>query len=584
MNIDNITTKNSSFNKHFLKFCNIAITLIMTILTGYLFLLNIFNTCMINSYAGYEKTAYLSDSPLFHIAAIVLVFLLGYLINSHLRIPSEQMLRRVLIIIHIIMAIVMLYAIFTYNYYPVYDQLNTTKAVYELINSDYSSWEYAGYNYIYPAQNSLVLFLIPPIYLFGMQGGIIAFRVFNLIMFFFASYSVYEFCKEIKINSVMTSVLYICYSPLALYTFFIYGNMASLSLSLFAIWMAVKYLNSRKIKNAILCIISLNVGLLFKETAAITMIAILIVFFIHGITSRQWGKLLWIPAFIAMYLVCSLTVNTIIESITGTEIPQNLGSYGHLTMGLSEGDRANGWYNDFTMNTFAACNYDPILYKAVTKEALLKRIEILLNNPSYAASFFSKKTASQWSNPTFESTWILQDMLLNNVLNNMDCIPCFLFIDGSVSNMIYYYFFNLMQSMILFGSFCFFTLESRNMSLSCLLPAIVFIGGFIFLFFYEAKAQYSLLFFIMLFPYTATGFTSMFNGLMQLTSNNSPRKWYRSKEVIVLGILLGIILLISITNIKPINNNIKLGTDDLFYNECIEQNLIRYKLWFQIPN
>lgn len=580
--IENIPKENNSFSTGFLRFCNTTVTVIMIVLIGYLFLLSIFSTCMINSYAGFEKVVYLTDSPLFHISAIIMILLIGYLAASRMHTFSKKMMIRLLIILHIAVTIVIFIAILIYDYAPIWDQDLVLNSSYNLINADYSNWQFAGHNYLHPWMNSLTLLFVPPVYLFGMHGSIIAIRIFNLAMFLLASLSLYGFCKETKLRSVITSSIFILYLPVGLYIFFVYGNMASLSLSLFAIWMVVRYLNHKHIKDALFCAITISLAALFKDHALIAFIAIMIVMGICSITSRCWKQLLWLPVFVMIYMGCSLTVDTVIETVTGEEIPSAMDIYGHLLMGISEGERANGWYNSMDSELMEQYNYDYDTYNTEVKAAYLQRLDIFLNDPAYAADFLIKKNASQWINPTFEATWNIQYMYYYGMLGRVGYTPCFLFIDGFPANMLFYYIFNLIQSIVLFGCLCFFIFESKNASLATLLPAITFIGGFIFLFFWEAKAQYTLLFFIMLFPYSAAGLISILQKLITLTASGSKKLWYRSKEVVFLGVLLGIILLLAVTNVKPINNAFKLGTDDEFYDECMEQNVLYYSRLLEI--
>lgn len=572
----------------FLQFCNIAVTIIMIILTGYLFLLSIFNTSMINFYeilGNYllsERTVYLTDSPLFHVTAITLIILAGYLLAPRLHMLSQKTVKRISFAIHIFIFLLMLISIFVYVYVPIYDQYNVLKTTYNFINGHYYDWQKGGYNYMYPGLNSLILSFSPLVYIFGLDGSIIAIRIFNLFMFMLASYSFYGFCKETKLNSYITSIIFILYMPTALYIFFIYGNMASLSLSVFAIWMAVLYLNHKKKKHAILCLAALIISFLFKDSGIITFIAVLIVLGIYGITSRNWRQLLWLPIFFIIYIGSNAAVNNIMEAVTGEVVPRDADVYGHLYTGISENNRANGWYNDFSLGALIEYDFDFEQYQALSESLYKQRVKELLSDPSYTINFFAKKTASQWNNPTFQGIWILQYMLFRNTLDNIESKPSSLLIDGSFSNMIFYYIYNLAQSMILFFSLCYFIFESKKSNLSSKIPAITFIGGFIFLFIWEAKAQYTLLYFILLFPYAATGFTVLLRELGNLTGPDMKKQWYRSKVVKFLGFLLGIILLLSIIDVQPINNTIKLGTDDDYYNECLEQSVYYFSQFYNI--
>lgn len=571
INNNELIKENKSGNK-FLRFCNTTVTVIMVALTGYLFLLSIFGSCMIYSDGGHDEiTAYLTDSPLLHTASIILIILLSHLAVSHMHNLSNKDIVRLLIGLHGLMAVIMLGAIFICDYYPNDTQYLSLDSAKHLLEGDYSYWAHSGFNYIYPWLNSLTLFLVPEVFLFGIEGGAVAFRIINLVMILFASYSLYGFCQETKLNSTITSIIYILYLPLELYVFFVYGNIVCLSLSIFAIWQAVIYLNTNRKKAALLCAAAISVAALFKDNALIMLIAILIVFLIYGLVNRQYKRLFWIPIMITAYIFCSITVDLVIEGITGEKVPSGVDIYGHLAMGVSEGERANGWYNSYAFNAYVESGFDYNLYQEIAKEAFLQKTEIFFNNPIYAIEFFSKKTASQWNNPTFQSIWVQQRMLA--LLSAQEAADYPLYIDGASTNMLFYYFFNLVQSMILFGSLCFFVFDARKLPLPTLIPAIAFIGGFIFQLFWEGKAQYTLLFFIMLFPYAATGLVSLLQRLNMLIISNKKKNRYLSKDILFLCIMVCIILIIYAADFTLMDKIIKLGNDDVIYNNYLQQNL-----------
>lgn len=231
-------------------FCNYTITLLMICITGYLFLLSIYGDCMINAYIGYETTVYLTDSPFFQISSILLVLLICVLINSHSGIIQflSRYKKVILIAIHIILAVSMSAVILLTKYQPTAAQAWTLDAAQHLLDDDYSFWEHSGFNYIYPVLNALTLYLVPFVFLFGTTGGAIAFQLFNLVMLLLASRSLYGFCKETHLNAGKTVLAFIIYLPMGFYIFFIYGNIASLSLSLFSIWQFARFLSSNRKK------------------------------------------------------------------------------------------------------------------------------------------------------------------------------------------------------------------------------------------------------------------------------------------------------------------------------------------------
>lgn len=559
-------------------FCNTTIRVIMILLLGWLFYLSIFGTCMLNYCLGNETTAYLTDLPFLHISAILLIFLSGYLLFLHhhttSRILTAMQNTHLLLIIHILVALLMLTAIFICRYQPIQDQFKCLYSAMHLLEGNYNSWKVGGHLYIYPMLNAITLLFVPFVTLFGVENAAIAFQVFNLAMLLLASYSLYRFCKSVGLKSYAASLLFILYLPMTFYCFFVYGNIASLSLSILSLWKLSDFLKGKRIRNAIISAAALAAACLLKGTAIITLIAILIFLAVSAIIQKK-PKLFLLMSFFLIFLYCgNLTVNQTIKCITHEEISKGLNYYGHLGTGISEGEWADGWFNNYVSDLLLSCDYDLDLFAVKAKETFLRDAQKFWSDPSYFIPFLARKTASQWNNPTFQSIWIQQQMLIRHPPFNesFDARPQeFLCLDGSASNMIFYFTFNLLQSIILFGSLCFFCFDAKSASLTSLLPAITFIGGFLFLFFWEAKAQYTILFFVLLFPYTVSGFPAFLKRLISLKENKS---WYRSKEVVFLGILLISILLLSITDTAPVNDTIKLGRADqtLYYQYYLEQN------------
>lgn len=558
-------------------FCNTIIHTLMTLILSYLFYLSVFGSSMFNAYIGDETTVYLTDQPFLHLSVILLIFLSGYLLFLHpkttTRIFAVIQSPHFLMWIHILITVLMLIAIFVCRYQPVSDQFNCLYSAAYFFEGNYFSWETAGYLYIYPSLNGLTLLCVPFVALFGAEGGAIAFQVFNLIMLLIASYSLYRFCKSVGFNSAAVSLLFILYLPMTLYCFFVYGNVASLSLSILSLWKIADYLKGKHFKDAVCSAAALAAACLLKETAIIPLIAILIILTTSAVIQKQPKLLLLLPVYLIFLYCGSLAVDLTIENITHEEVSPGLKYYGRLTMGISEGKRADGWYNSYTINLLKDCEYDLDLYAAESKEAFWQHAQDFWSSPSYFIPFLARKTASQWNNPTFQSLWIQQQMLRRDPPYGgfESRTPKFLCLDGSPANMIFYFIFNLLQSIILFGSLCFFFFDAKKASLTSLLPAVTFIGGFLFLFFWEAKAQYTILFFVLLFPYTVAGFLSFMRRLISLKKK---KYWYRSKEVIFLSILLGSILLLSIINAAPINDTIKLGRADqtASYHYYLQQN------------
>ena len=73
----------------------------------------------------------------------------------------------------------------------------------------------------------------------------------------------------------------------------------------------------------------------------------------------------------------------------------------------------------------------------------------------------------------------------------------------------YYEIFNIFESIVFLGTLAYIYYTGRQMPLHRLLLPMIFIGGFIFHLFWEAKGQYTITYFVLLIPYCVKGLMDM---------------------------------------------------------------------------
>ena len=74
---------------------------------------------------------------------------------------------------------------------------------------------------------------------------------------------------------------------------------------------------------------------------------------------------------------------------------------------------------------------------------------------------------------------------------------------------LYYEIFNIFESIVFLGTLAYIYYTGRQMPLHRLLLPMIFIGGFIFHLFWEAKGQYTITYFVLLIPYCVKGLMDM---------------------------------------------------------------------------
>ena len=89
--------------------------------------------------------------------------------------------------------------------------------------------------------------------------------------------------------------------------------------------------------------------------------------------------------------------------------------------------------------------------------------------------------------------------------------------EGKVNETITLYM-NIIQTLILFGATTYMILDFKKIKSKQLIFIIIFIGGFLFHMFWEAKCQYTFTYFVLLIPYAVRGFVLLSNILEEKIS------------------------------------------------------------------
>ena len=160
-------------------------------------------------------------------------------------------------------------------------------------------------------------------------------------------------------------------------------------------------------------------------------------------------------------------------------------------MGLQENaELYDGWYNHYNNLSYEKAAFDPNIQAIMSKEQIKNRFSYFMDHPNEGLRFFSGKNASQWNNPTFQGDWInyeIGDEEQAFDISHARWVDYFLSEPGAyrLSQVM-----NCLQSVILLGAFLFFTsAEKRDCPYLCF--CLIFLGGFVFHTFWEAKAQYT---------------------------------------------------------------------------------------------
>ena len=192
-----------------------------------------------------------------------------------------------------------------------------------------------------------------------------------------------------------------------------------------------------------------------------------------------------------------------------------------LVMGTSYGPRGAGWHNGW---------YEPYLYKqygtntdAMRKDGIKRTINNLntLVHDHKLLDFYHDKICSMYINPDYQGFWTIsankaqqfgkgnpqaQSFLWITYDKENDIYSHFTssFMTGKVNQLIIFYE-NILMNVIYLGALCYILCNRKKMTTEKIFIPLIFIGCFLFFLLWEAKGQYSILFYILLFPLTAEG-------------------------------------------------------------------------------
>ena len=135
-------------------------------------------------------------------------------------------------------------------------------------------------------------------------------------------------------------------------------------------------------------------------------------------------------------------------------------------------------------------------------------------------TFFARKNAFQWNDPTFISLDRTRGRTSAVVL------PAFVksLIDGQGS-VILSVLLNYAQTLLLLGMLLYVLLRWRSDNLYELLGAVVFLGGYLFHFIWESSASYTIPYFVILIPYAVKGLADYIRSVAAV-----PARWKECRK------------------------------------------------------
>lgn len=523
----------------------------------YLTLLSVFGTCVeaIRVYDDGSMLNYvyfLPDNALKHLAVFigfVVVLFLIYTFQKRFSIGRNAYLY--VGIISIIFFAVALSFILLTQYKLGSDASKVMKTAYEFLEGDFHQFEQGEYMFKYPFQSGFMLYMCVFILAFGESAGLIM-QIANIVILIVAYYYIGKIVDLFwgQKKAVIATVLMLTVSlPMLFYTTFVYGNYIGFMFAVMAIYQELMLFRDEKLYRVFLTAVFISLAIIFKSNFLIMIIAMLLVGAVEFLRNGKIALMIkFVGIVLAFFIIGNQLVTMVMSAALGFDLPKGMPKTTWIVMGLEEGVVSPGSYNGRSGEIFEKNNWDYDAANRAAKEEIKLMLGKYAKDWRRGLDFFGRKQASQWNEPSFQGFCILwgreQDHQTPAWLQSL--------VTGKGS-VVLLELFNLSQTLVLAGVCLYLFLCYKDNSLQELFFAVIFIGGFLFHTFWEAKSQYTMLYFLLLIPYMVRGYERLLYKLTILIQK------FREKEIKVEKQLLlkrALIVICAIIVIVPTVNRL----------------------------
>lgn len=460
--------------------------------------------------------------PADYYAVLILCILSVILLAKLLDKISGKVLFSVCAVIYITVG---LFLIFNMPLHARADQGKVLSSAIAINNGDYSSLEKGGYLYIYPNNLGIVAFLR---LITVISSDLKFITLINLILVIATNYIIYKISDALfdsnTTKNKYTILLSFSFLPQLFYVLFVYGTVPGFFCISVMVYMTSRVFKTddadkMKVCYIIIAVIFASLAVLLKNNYLIAVFANLIVCVVHWFKNKQFKSGVLAIALLLTLIFPQSIIENYYEKLGGTEL-SGMPTVLWVAMGVQEGPRAPGWYNDYSMDTFAQVDYDVEISSELAKNSIEERIGVFIDNPAYTKEFFSKKIMSTWCEPTCQSLWIgavgdraksIDNTYLHNLYN------------GGKSYSLYY----LVCSVIIANILVFAVVHQIGMvkmktyNYTMLFPLLYIVGGVMFHIIWETKSQYIYMYYLMLVPLAASGIFEISNRLSKKSKSEA---------------------------------------------------------------
>ncbi len=402
-----------------------------------------------------------------------------------------------------------------------------------------------GYLTRFPFQFPLLCLMRFLVIVFG-PNAYTAFEVLNVLCAAITGVLIAYYVNLLFRNknvTILSLLFYAAFLPMIFYATFAYGNTLCLPFVFGALIFHAKNIRGGSWRDAMQSLICIFFAILLKSTMVYCLLGMIVVWIVSALRSKKWEHAVCVLLAIAFFALSNVTVADAANSF-GHSAKDGLPSTVWLAMATDParkgGPNNPGWYNGYP-TSFDVATYNKETIKKESTEFLQNNLKHFANNPSDLLSFFTKKFAGEWLEPTYESllasSWkwngpyrqILIDRKMNPALRSL--------YSGKL-NMVVFTFLDALQFMLVaFTAVFLFVLLRKRKSpsslpkISCefsyeylttlLTPLVIVLGMAVLYIVWEAQSQYILPAYLLMIPFAARGFDMLLTCYENRAAHNS---------------------------------------------------------------
>lgn len=465
-----------------------------------IFILNILFTANLNS----SEVINIDFNNLIYIFGLIisgtLIFLISQGLDKKLNNVEPKKKKILLVLVFSIYIIITLIWTILINPRIIADQLhasNLAQAIHRnsvedlLKNNTYAGIPFSTYLVAYPQQITLAV-IYSIFFKFVFSDIIELLRIINFISIIFIVLALYKIkvhlSQKYKINNVLFCILILTFLTLPMLSTFVYGDIPSIALCLWAIYFVMKYTNTQKLRfifyatflTALAYMMRMN-SLIFIIATAIYLCLNLFKDFNYKNVRENFSKIFIILIYLVLSIVPSILVQNSFFNKYNIDHTNSYPRISYFLMGMEEGRRGNGWYNEGIAEKALK---NPQNISAEYSEKIKDRLNYFSRNIGYCFNFYIMKIASMWTENTYSA-------INNNSVN-------YISLDRITTPLTFY-----QKVLLLISCFCslvFLIKNRKNLSLEIIFLMTIFIGGFAFHILWEAKSRYIIPYILVLIP------------------------------------------------------------------------------------